>query len=162
MAIYVQIPGIKGQTQVTGFKDCLEVDSFQFGVGLGVTSGTTNSERTTGLPSFSEVTLTRTSDSATPQLLQKLAGAEAVSGKTVITFVRQANTELLNLLVITLTDVIFSGVSLSSGGELPVESISLNYSGIEINYTKQGEGGGNEGNSPFIWNISANEAKDNG
>lgn len=161
MAIYLKIPGIKGQTQTADFKDCLEVDTFHFGAGLGVTTGTSNSERTTGLPSFSEVSVSRTADSATPQLLQKLADAEVVKEKTVFTFVRKDNKTVLNLMTVTLSDVIISAVSLSSGGELPNETISLSYSGIEIEYTKQAEAGGSEGKAPFVYNISTDEAKAN-
>ena len=161
MAIYVKIPGIKGQTQTAGFKECLEVESFQVGASLAVTAGTSNSERTTSLPSFSEVILSRESDSATPQLLQKLADAEVVKGKTVVTFVRKDNKKMLDLMTVTLSDVVISTMSINSGGELPMESIGLNFSGIEIEYTKQAEAGGNEGKAPFVYNISTDEAKAN-
>jgi type VI secretion system secreted protein Hcp len=158
MAIYIKLPDIKGQTQVDGHKEELEVESFQFGAGIAVTNTTTNQERTSGKPSFSEVTVTRTSDSATPQLLQKLAQGDVFTGDTIISFVREDKGTLLKLIVITLTDVILSGVSLSSGGDVPTESISLNYAKIKVDYTKQKEEGGQEGVAPFGWDISLNKA----
>lgn len=158
MAIYIKLPDVKGQTQVTGHVNELEVDSFQFGVGVGVTTASTNQERATGKASFSEVTVTRVSDSATPQLLQKLAAGQVFKGDTVISFVREDGNALLKLIVVTLTDVILSSVSLSSGGDLPSESISLNYAKIKVDYTKQKEEGGQEGVAPFGWDISKNEA----
>ncbi|KAF1045360.1 Hcp family type VI secretion system effector [Xylophilus sp.] len=158
MPIYVKLPNIKGQTQVKGFEDQLEVYSFQFGAGLHVTPGTTNSERTVGTASFSEVTLTRNSDSATPQLLQHLAAGEVLAGDTIVTFVREDKGEKLPLLIVTLTDVILSTVSISSGGDLPSETIALNYAVIKVDYTKQKEEGSKEGVAPFGWNISTNES----
>ena len=160
MAIYVKFPDgtIKGQTQVDLFKDCLEVNSFQFGAGLSVTSATTNQTRSTGHAHCSEVTLSRVSDSATPQLLQHLAEAQTLAGDTTITFTREDKGVTLNLIVIKLTDVILSGVSLSSGGDEPQESISLNYAKITLEYTKQKEEGGKEGVAPFGWDISLNKA----
>ncbi len=160
MAIFIKFPDgtVKGQTQVEGFKDTLEVFSFQFGVGLPVTSGTSNQTRSTGHASFSEITVSRVSDSATPQLLQHLASATTLAGETVITFTREDNNKTLNLIVMKLTDVILSGVSLSSGGDEPQESISLNYAKITLEYTKQKEEGGMEGVAPFGWDISLNKA----
>ncbi|RQO39646.1 type VI secretion system tube protein Hcp [Variovorax sp. KBW07] len=156
MAIYLKLNGVKGQTQVKGHEDSLEVLSFQFGGGISVTTGTSNQTRTTDTPHFSEITLSRISDSATPQLLQKLAQAEVFEGKSVITFTREDKGVLLDLIVVTLTDVILSGLSLSSGGEPPSESLSLNYAKIELDYTKQKEAGGQEGIAPFMWNLSTN------
>ncbi|RSZ36018.1 MULTISPECIES: type VI secretion system tube protein Hcp [unclassified Variovorax] len=158
MPIYLKIPGVTGQTQIEGHKDELEVQSFQFGAGLAVTAGTSNQERTAGKPSFSEITVTRTSDSATPQLLQKLASGTVLAGDTIITFPREDKDGLLPLLVITLTDVIISNLSVSSGGDLPSESFSLNYAVIKAKYTKQKEEGGQEGVAPFGWDISKNIA----
>jgi len=54
--------------------------------------------------------------------------------------------------------VILSGFSVSSGGDLPSESISLNYAAIKVDYTKQKEEGGQEGVAPFGWDISKNVA----
>ena len=158
MPIYLKMPGVTGQTQIEGHKDEMEVQSFQFGAGLAVTSGTSNQERTAGKPSFSEITVTRTSDSATPQLLQKLAGGEVFAGDTIITFPREDKSGLLPLMVVTLTDVILSGLSVSSGGDLPQESVSLNYAAIKVEYTKQKEEGGQEGVAPFGWDLSKNTA----
>ncbi|MBY0411468.1 MAG: type VI secretion system tube protein Hcp [Burkholderiaceae bacterium] len=159
MAIFIKFPDgtVKGQSQVDGFTDTLEVESFQFGVGLGVSAATTNQTRSTGHPSFSEVTVSRLSDSATPQLLQHLAGAVTLAGDTTITFTREDKGVTLSLIVIKLTDVILSGVSISSGGDGANESVSLNYAKITVEYTKQKEEGGKEGVAPFGWDISLNK-----
>ena len=80
-----------------------------------------------------------------------------MAGDTTITFTREDKGVTLNLIVIKLTDVILSGVSLSSGGDEPQESISLNYAKITLEYTKQKEEGGKEGVAPFGWDISLNK-----
>lgn len=159
MAIYLKLPGIQGQSQIEGHKESLEVMSFQFGASLSVFTNTTNQTRTKDKPVFSEITVLRMSDSATPQLLQKLAQGNVLAGDSVITFTREDDGKLLPLIVVTLTDVILSGVSLSSGGEPPSESVTLNYAKIKVEYTKQKEEGGQDGIAPFMWNISTNAAK---
>ncbi|REN18930.1 Hcp1 family type VI secretion system effector, partial [Mycobacterium tuberculosis] len=83
--------------------------------------------------------------------MQKLASGTVLAGDTIITFPREDKDGLLPLLVITLTDVIISNLSVSSGGDLPSESFSLNYAVIKAKYTKQKEEGGQEGVAPFGW-----------
>ena len=101
--------------------------------------------------------MSRVSDSATPQLLQHLAGGITLAGDTIITFTREDKGETLSLIVMKLTDVILSSVSISSGGDEPMESFSLNYAKITLEYTKQKEEGGKEGVAPFGWDISLNK-----
>lgn len=160
MAIFVKFPNgtVKGQTQVDGFNEALEVMSFQFGAGIAVSPSTTNMTRTCSHPHFGEITVARLSDSATPQLLQHLAEAITLEGETVITFTREDKSQTLPLIVIKLTDVILSAVNISSGGDEPTETISLNYAQIKLEYTKQKEEGGKEGVAPFGWDISKNKA----
>ncbi|QNK68935.1 Hcp family type VI secretion system effector [Variovorax sp. PAMC26660] len=158
MAIYIKFPGITGQTQVEGHKDELEVSSFSFGAQISVTSITTNKTRTLDKPNFSDISLSRYCDSATPQLLQKLASGEVFKGETIISFTREDNGALLDLIVMKLTDAILSSLQLSSGGDPPSESLSLNYSKIEIAYKQQKKEGGPDGVAPFVWNVATNTA----
>lgn len=158
MAIYLQFAktAIKGQTQVAKFKDGLECHSFNFAGNLSVSSSPSNSTRTADHVSFSEVTLSRTADSASPQIMSYLAAAKPLEGDTIITLTRQDSGETLNLMTVTLTNVFVSNYSLGGGGSDLVESFSLNYAKIAVEYTKQKEEGGKEGVAPFVWDISNN------
>lgn len=158
MPIYIKLPDVKGQTQVTAHKEELEVSSVAFGVSMHVATATTNKTRTHGAANFQEITVSRESDSATPQLLQKLASGTVLAGDTVISFVREDQDAVLPHIVITLTDVILSNLSISSSSDVPYESFSMNYAKIKVEYTTQKEEGGKAGVAPFGWDISLNEA----
>jgi type VI secretion system secreted protein Hcp len=158
--VILDIPTIVGQSTVDGFKDKLEVLSFSYGVGIPITSGVSNSERTSGRPHFQDFTLTRYSDSATPQLMQATAGGSVLKGETKITIARNDEKgAVLPLMIFTLTDVVVANVSLSGGsGDLPVETISLNYTKIKLEYSVQKTDGGKEGVTPFQFNIATNKS----
>ena len=74
MAIYMKFGDIKGQTTTEGFKDWIELTSFQLGVGRGVTSGAGGKQREGSNPSISEVTVTKPFDIASPKLYEDALG----------------------------------------------------------------------------------------
>lgn len=132
--IYMKIEGINGPVQTEGFKDCIEVTSVQYGVGraVGMTTGA-GRQRETSAPSMSEISITKMMDEASPHLFE-----EACSGETkevTLTFVRTSGSDVQTYLEIQLTNCLVSGYSVSSGGDLPAESLSLAYTKIELSYT---------------------------
>ena len=88
-------------------------------------------DRDASAPSFSEIVCTKGQDEASLALLEAAwGGSEAVDAE--IHFVRTENKKMDVYLKYKLNDVLISGYSLSSGGDRPSESLSLNYSKIEF------------------------------
>lgn len=136
MAIYLQYDGVKGNVTADGYKDHIAVLSLQFGVGRGISMEAGKmSNRETSRPSLSEITITKVADVSVTSFFK-----EAVTGsagkKVVIKFVRTGKDKVQEFMDYTLEDVLVSSysVSASADGE-PVESISLSYSKIMINYS---------------------------
>ena len=134
--IHVKFPddkGIKGEVVTEGYKDQFEATSFQFGVGRGVSYSGGKIEATA--PSFSEITLTGRFDSATNDLIK--AASDQALGEVVITFLVVAGQNKPQpFLIYTLKDVYITGVSVSSGGDMPSISISMAYLEIKSQYKK--------------------------
>lgn len=134
MAIYMQIEGISGNVTAKGHEKWIEVNSCQFGVGRGIGSPTgRDSNREASAPSISEVVVTKSTDETSPHIFQ-----EACIGKgkkIVLHFVRTAASALETYFEATLTNTLVSGYSVSSGGDNPTESVSLNFTKIEVKYT---------------------------
>ncbi|MFZ4622618.1 MAG: Hcp family type VI secretion system effector [Rhodoferax sp.] len=150
---------IKGACKLEGYIDKLQVDSFQWGAGIGISAaGAANTTRTVSTPSISEVTLSRSSDKATPQLLKMLTKPVASPiGKVIISFTRNdAVAQNAKYMEFTLEDVFISGLSISSGGDTPSESLSLNFSKITVDYFVQGLEGTADGKESFIYDASKN------
>jgi type VI secretion system secreted protein Hcp len=134
MAIYMQFEGINGHVTAAGHEKWIELGSAQFGVGRGIGAPTgSDSNRESSAPNISEIVVTKPTDETSPLVFQ-----EAVAGKgkkVVLHWVRTTSGNLETYLEVTLTNVLISGYSISSGGDAPSESISLNFTKIEMKYT---------------------------
>jgi type VI secretion system secreted protein Hcp len=125
---------IKGDVTEAGHKTWVEVNSFQWGVGRGISSPTgASADRESSAPSISEITLTKAQDISSILLLKEALQGE---GQTVIIdFVKTEKSQLTVYLTFTLTNTMISGYSISSGGDRPQESISLNFTKVECKTT---------------------------
>ena len=143
MAIYVKYtsPNIAGDVTTQGYAGQFEVQSFQWGVGRGVGSPTgASGNREASTPSVSEITLSKQLDQASGNLLKEAFGGEG-KASVVIAFVRTDAGGGVTYLEYTLTNTMLSGYSISSGGDRPSESISLNFTKIEAKFTPQKDDG---------------------
>lgn len=140
MPIYIDwaSKAIKGGVTAKGFEDMIEVSSFQWGVGRGISSpvGST-ADREASAPSVSEVTVTKVLDAASPKLLEDALRGN-MDSKVIVHFVRTDKNALVDFLQVTLTNTGVSGHSFSSGGDRPSESLSLNFTAVEFSNTPAG------------------------
>lgn len=138
MAILIHYEGIDGESTIGGFEKFIPVDSCQIGVGRGIASAAGNSTREASIVSVSEVTVTKQTDGASIKLLE-----EALHGKlnklVKICFLRTGSGEAQEYLRFELTGTGISGFSLSSGGERPAESLSLNFDKFTMKYNPIGD-----------------------
>ncbi len=154
--IFLNISSIPGQTQQTNFTNQIECLSYSHGVSIQVTGDTTNSERTSGRPNHQDFHLTKYVDKATPLLNQNCCMGQNL-GATTITVGRNDTGAFLPILIYTLQNTVISSVSVGGGGgDKPVETLSLNYSAIQWQYTVQKEAGGQQGQVPGAWNVATN------
>jgi type VI secretion system secreted protein Hcp len=144
MAIYLKLGDIKGEVTAQGFADQIECHSMQFGVGRAISTpvgAVTNREASA--PSISEVVLTKQLDKSSIALFtEAVVGKKEKALKAEIT--KTGGDSLEKIAVYTLHNTMISGYSVSSGGDRPSESISLNFTKIEIevvNETETGEDG---------------------
>ena len=138
MAIYMNFNELtpKGNVTAKGYEGWIEVDSFNFGVGRGVTmeaGAIANREATR--PSLSEVTVSKPMDAASGLLFKgSVTGDSGV--KVQIHVVQTGADKVEKYAVYELEDVIISSYSVSAGaGGKPQESISLSFAKIEADLT---------------------------
>ncbi|MCC7429187.1 MAG: type VI secretion system tube protein Hcp [Alphaproteobacteria bacterium] len=133
MAIYMKIPDIPGDTTQGNHKEWIEVQSCQFGVGRGVSTRTGSAQdREASEPNVSEIVVTKLLDKASVKLFQ--AATQNQEGKKVeIHFCSTAQAGQ-NYLEIELSETIVSSWNISSGGDRPMESVSLNGTKLNIKY----------------------------
>ncbi len=134
MAIFLKYGSVNGETTQLSHKQWIEVSSFQWGVGRGVSSGVGGgSKRESTAPHVSEIVLTKTFDISSPLILKEALGGKAVQCKIELTQTDN-NGKHVAYQKYVLEDVLISGYSMSSGGARPSESISLNFNKIDSEY----------------------------
>jgi type VI secretion system secreted protein Hcp len=155
MAIFLKIDSVKGSSTDANFKDQIELQSFQWGAGLGVGSPR-GGDRTTSEPSVSEITASKTLDKSSEGLFKALLKGDPV-GKGTISFVAASKGESVAFATLELEDIIISGYSMSSGGgDLPSESLSLNFTKFDWSFTGRDK---KQGGSPthLIYDLTENK-----
>ena len=135
MAIYMKYGAIKGSTTTDGFKDWIELGSFQWGVGRSVTSTSKGSDTREGSePSISEIVVSKRLDKASPKLWQDAVGGD-FSNDVTISMTTTTKDKVETYLEYTLKEVGLSGYSASGGSDDPPgESLSLNFAAVTWKY----------------------------
>lgn|SRR5208283_74986 len=155
MPIYMNYDSlsVKGDATAANWEGWVELNSFQFGVGRGISSPTGGSaDRESSAPSVSEITITKDQDSSTGPLLTAALQGEGVT--VIIDFVKTSSGQLLKYMEYTLTNTIISGWSTSSGGDRPSESISLNFTKVQVDPTTIDATGNISNANPVTYDIS--------
>jgi type VI secretion system secreted protein Hcp len=144
---------VKGDATAEGWVGWIELNSFQFGVGRGISSPTGGSaDRESSAPSVSEITITKDQDSSTGPLLTAAFQGEGVT--VIIDFVKTSSGQLAKYMEYTLTNTMISGWSTSSGGDRPTESVALNFTKVQVDPTTIDAGGAISNANPVTYDMS--------
>jgi len=150
---------VKGESNLSDFKDKMELLSFSHGVAMQITGDISNSERTSGKPNHQDMTVTKYLDAATPVLNQSCCEGKAFP-KVDIIIGRNEGGPVVELMRYTIKNCLISSISVGGGGgDKPVETVTLNYNHMAWNFTSQKPEVGKEGNIPGKWNLSTNKAE---
>ncbi len=136
-----------------------ECNSFQFGVGLGVSISKGGVEKSS--PSLSEITLTKSFDSMSPALFINCCLGTTIT-KVQIDFTGTSGDAAKGSLVYLtyeLKNAVITGHSISSGGDKPSESLSFAYEHIKMTYKTPPATAKNKDGSPVVQNWSIIENK---
>jgi type VI secretion system secreted protein Hcp len=135
MAIYMKFGAIDGPITTKGFEKWIELQSFQWGVGRGIGSAARKETgRESSEPSISEISVTKAMDIASNKLFQDAVGGD-LSAEVTLKFTSTTKDTVTTFLTYVLSNTGLSGYSLSSGGDNPSESLSLNFTKIMITYS---------------------------
>lgn len=149
---------IKGDSTVDAHENWITIDSVQLGVGRSISASGGGKSRDTSNPSFSELTCAKSTDMSSSDLyFQAVAGKSL--GKAEIHFIQTAGTDSKGqvYLKIDLEETIVSSYSMSSGGERPSESFSINFTKITYQYDDY-SGEKKTTGTPKKWDLMANKS----
>lgn len=158
LATFLDIDGIEGESRDAAHQDQIDVLSWSWGM---TQSGTTHLGRGggAGKVSVQDLSVTKQVDKATPLLYLHCASGQHV--RTATLTVRKAEGDRpIDFLVIDLENIIVTDVE-SNGSlvEFPVETVSLNFAQVEMEYTPQNPDGTPQESVSFGWDIQKNEER---
>ena len=159
MPIYMNYKdlGVKGDVTEGNHKDWIELSSFQWGVGRGISSPTgASADRESSAPSVSEVVVTKTQDISSVGLLTEAFQGDGVNAQ--IDFLRTNKDQMDVYMTIELVNVMISGFSTSSGGDRPSESITLNFTKLTYKGTQMAADGKGSTNANISYDLSTAKA----
>lgn len=157
MAIFIKYGTLAGEATAEGYKDWMEVNSLQWGLGRGISAGVGGgSKREASAPSVSEITVTKTMDAISPLILKEVIGGDAKEVKMHLTQTDASGKHIAYQTYI-LENTLVSGYSISSGGDRPSESISMNFTKFTSEYLKIDDKFKSTTTGKVIYNIA--EAK---
>lgn len=148
---------INGESSVTKHEKWITVDSMQLGVGRAISSVGGGGDRETSNPSISEVTFTKSLDVASAELFMQAICGKSL-GKAECHFIQTGGSAAKGQVYLTLEfeEAIVSSYSMSSGGDRPSESFSVNFTKISYKYDKY-DGDKVTAGTAKKWNIEKNE-----
>jgi type VI secretion system secreted protein Hcp len=154
---FLKIDGVKGESQDDKHKDEIHVSSFSFGVTNSGTGGS-NLGSGGGRSNNQDLHVTKVTDASSPNLFIACATGKHFPNATVT--VRRAGEKPQEYLVYKLTEVYISSHTTSGheGGGIAQESVSLNFSKVEMAYTPQNADGSPGAKNTKTYDVKANKS----
>jgi type VI secretion system secreted protein Hcp len=154
--MFLKIDGIKGESHDHKHGGEIDIESFSWGMSQTGSFGGGGGGGT-GKVAFHYLSVVKKLDTASTALMLHCASGKHVP-KAILT-VRKAGDKPLEYLKITMEDLLVSSVqaSGSEGGETPMESLSLNFAKVKVEYTEQDAKGAAKAPVLFGWDVKANQ-----
>ena len=155
---FLKLDGIKGESADAKHTGEIDITSFSWGLsqtGIQATGGGGGA----GKVAFQDISFIKKTDASSPLLMLNCAnGTHIKEGNFVV---RKAGGTQLEYLKLKLTDILVSSFKdhgSISGGDIPTESLSLNFAKVEYSYQQQGADGKAQG-GPILagWDVKANQ-----
>jgi type VI secretion system secreted protein Hcp len=153
-AAYIKFDGVDGEATDARHKNWSDLQSVSFGIKVETTTGAGGS---TSRPVAGEVNCVKVLDKSSPLLMRRLVLGEVIPTLT-IEFTRSTAAGDEPYLKYELKDVLISSYSISPGGggegEVPTETLSLNYGEIKVTYTERDASGQVTSTVDYTWNVT--------
>jgi type VI secretion system secreted protein Hcp len=154
-AIYLKIEGpeIQGEVTAVNYDKQIEVLSFQQAISV-LTTNVPGGPPQAGPPKAGDISITKYLDRSSPTLFLQCNQGEPIA-KMTFSFVTSSPAPV-RYYQVYLEQVLISGISQSSGGDRPAESLSLTFTRIRWSYWPQNADGSLGTKVESGWDYSVN------
>jgi type VI secretion system secreted protein Hcp len=154
--MFLDIAGVKGESQVKDFEDKIDIFSFSFGAS-NPSQVSTGGGSGAGKVSISSVSIQKIVDAATPDLFRACCSGKHFDTAKIT--VREAGGDApVEYMVVDMTQAFVDSLSWggAAGGDKPSESLSLSAASIKITYSSQTAKGSGEKGPSAGWDVKKN------
>ncbi len=153
--MFLKLDGVKGESKDDKHKGEIDIESFSWGMSQAGSFGAAGGGGT-GKVNIQDISFSKAVDCASPTLMLFCANGKHIPSGLIT--VRKAGEHPVEYLKIKLSDIIVSNVSHGGGGNIVTESLSLNFSKVEVEYQEQGKDGKPAGGPQTMgWDVKANK-----
>lgn len=152
---FAKIGDIKGESLDAKHKDEVEMLSWSWGFS-NEPGGPAGGGGAAGKASFKDLQFTHVIDRASPQLMTACATGQHLKDATITA--RKAGKGQQEYLIIKMNDVVITSVALASSGEPPMESVTLQFAKIDLEYRPQKSDGSLDAGVHFKYDLKTNKA----
>ena len=139
--ILLKIPGIPGTSTLEGHENEIVLNSLQFGGGQVVPrSGPKPCAGPSSKTELSEFTLTKQTDKSSPKLVSAIAAGTVFPQVTLTIGSLPGGAGFQETDRYVLSDAFLTGYSVSSGGFVPSESLSVRFQSVQFVHTDPSDG----------------------
>lgn len=152
--VFLKLADIKGESTDAKHTDEIDVLSWSWGLSQPGTSAVGGGAGA-GKVNVSDFNFTHKLDKASPLLMKACATGQHVKDATLVS--RKAGKGQQEYLIVKMSDVFVTSVQSTSAGEHPLESVSMQFAKVDLEYKPQKPNGQFDPGIHFIYDIKANK-----
>jgi type VI secretion system secreted protein Hcp len=148
--VFLKLADVKGESKDDKHKDEIEVLSWSWGISNPV-DARAGAGKGAGKANFNDLSFMHSVDRASPVLMKACAMGDHFKEATLTS--RKAGKGQQEYLIVKLKEVFVSSVQPSGSSEHPMESVSLVFGHIDLEYKPQKEDGSLDAGLHFIYDL---------
>ncbi|MHA2252229.1 MAG: Hcp family type VI secretion system effector [Candidatus Kariarchaeaceae archaeon] len=156
-SIFLKIDGINGEALDKDHKDWIDVLSFSFG-GVSPQSGATGATRRRGSVVLSDFVIVKEIDKSSAKIFEKMTRGEVIPKVEIEVTASYTGSGRVPYLYYELKNVMVTSYTISAGGEVPVETFTLNFEEVLYRYTEYDNAGASKGNVEASYKVEEGES----
>jgi len=150
--VFLKLGDVKGESKDSKHPDEIDVLSWSWGVSNSGNSA--GGGHGAGKANFQDLSFMHALDKASPVLMKACAMGDHFADATLVS--RKAGKGQQDYLVIKMKEVFITSVQPSGSSEHPMESVSMSFGHVDLEYKAQKTDGSLEGGVHFIYDLKKN------
>jgi type VI secretion system secreted protein Hcp len=152
--VFLKLGDVKGESKDSKHAGEIDVLSWSWGISQTGSMGAGGGGGA-GKANFSDLSFMHALDKASPVLMKACATGDHIKDGTLVS--RKAGKGQQEYLIIKMSDILVTSVQPSGSSEHPMESVSMQFSKVELEYKPQKDDGSLDAGVTFKYDIKQNK-----